>query len=182
MFFTPANKMQACSRLYTVSILVDSFNNCHGNNFDLNRMSSDPCALTYSRFLCHLKKTTTQRLRYRYTYISLCKYGKLHSFKDRFDKSVFLPFSAKKLKSLCVSQNVYSNYHVCPSSLTLQACTGAFCKGIPFTLSMRHRFTVAGNYERLFLFIYFLSLMFFSATKLLHEVCLKTNSVPSGIC
>lgn len=55
----------------------------------------------------------------------------------------------------------------------LQACTWAFCNGIPLALSMRHRFTVAGNYERLF-FCFFDPDFF--ATKLLHEVCLKTNT------
>lgn len=43
----------------------------------------------------------------------------------------------------------------------LQACTWAFCNGIPLALSMRHRFTVAGNYESLFLFFCFFSPWFF---------------------
>lgn len=92
-------------------------------------------------------------------------------------------FLLQRNSRLCRSENVDSNNPICPSLLILQTCTGAFCKGTPFTLFTRHQFTVAGNYERLFLFIYFCPLMlfFFSTTKLLHEVCLKTNSVLSGI-
>lgn len=73
-----------------------------------------------------------------------------------------------------------------PSSTPLGLYMGIFCKGIPFALSMRHRLTVAGNYGRLFngfgVFCCPLRFLFFSATKLLHEVCLKNlHRVLSGI-
>lgn len=82
-------------------------------------------------------------------YISL--YVRLHSFKDTSaSQSVFVYFSAKKLHLyICLWMSI----QMTPSVLLPfkpQACTWAFCKGIPCYLSMRHRFTVAGNNERLF--------------------------------
>lgn len=63
-------------------------------------------------------------------------------------------YICQETASLCLSVNVYSNDPIC--SPTIQT-TGLYglngipsCKGIPCDLSMRHRFTVAGNNKRLF--------------------------------
>lgn len=88
------------------------------------------------------------------TYISLSKYVKLHSFKDGSDNCLCSFFCQETWVFMCVwecqifTASVLHQIHV-------QACTWAFCKSTPLALSTRHRFTVAGNYERLFLFIYF---------------------------
>lgn len=87
----------------------------------------------------------------RGNYSTFLLYVRLHSFKDRSaSRSVCLLFFAKKL-SLYVC--LWMSFQMIPSVVPPfkpQACTWAFCKGIPFDLSMRHQFTVAGNNERLF--------------------------------
>lgn len=127
-------------------------------------MSSYPHALTYSR--CASLCTHT----FIFANMASGTVSQTHLI------NLTLSFSAKKLQTVCL--RIRSNNPICPSVLMLQTCTGAFCKGTPFTLFTRHQFTVAGNYERLFLFIF---VFCFPTTKLLHEVCLKTNSVLSGI-
>lgn len=89
--------------------------------------------------------------------------GKLHfsllireaaQFQGQAGSTVCLcSFSAKKLESLCLSVNVYSNYlHLSSDHSNRRLVHGHFVNGIPFALSMRHRFTVAGNNGRFFFF------------------------------
>lgn len=98
------------------------------------------------------------------------------SFKDKSAaQSVFVHFLPRNLSlHVCLWTSIWMTPSVL-TSLKLQACTWAFCKGKPFVLSTRHRLTVAGN------FLFPPYVFFFSATKLLHKVCLKTNIVLSGI-
>lgn len=93
------------------------------------------------------------------------------SFKDSSLPFVFCQ------ESLCPSVNVYSNLPPLSHCSNCRLVHVHFVIGTPSALSMRHWLTVAGNHEW---FFFWSSLFVFLAKKLLHKVCLKTNTVLCG--
>lgn len=95
------------------------------------------------------------------------------SFKDRSAAVCLRSFSAKKLESFCLWMSIQMTMSICPFIIQ----TAGLYMGILW------RYTICSFHEtptycswKLWKVFFFCPLCFFSATKLLHKVCLKTNT------